>query len=91
MIHWLQPKRIHVRKMPLTDAEMLVAFRVEETHPLWVGVLQLIEDEIRTANEAAQISVGNHGICASEIGGVQHLERLRDRLFETRAQAIQKR
>lgn len=91
MIYWNKPTKVVwyiATRQPLSEKELLGALRVSSENTLWIAILQLIDGEIRDANEAAQVSVGNYGICASEVGGVQHLERLRNTLLEKRAQAI---
>lgn len=66
---------------------MLLAFNVAADNRLWLAVQQLLDDLIREANESAQKSVANHGICASCTGGAEFLSRLRDYMLENRAAA----
>lgn len=68
---------------PLAPEEMArVLGSVPDDALLLRAVLQVIGEEMATAQEAAEATVADHGICASEVGGVQHLRRLRERLLE---------
>lgn len=59
---------------------------VPDDDPTWRAVRQVIVEEMREAQMAAEATVANHGLCASEVGGVQHLRRLRERLEALRVE-----
>ena len=81
-------KRIIVVAQERLQPEDLVhAFAVPDDNLLWRGLLQIIEEAIQEANDAAQKTVANHGICVSFCGGAEHLARLRDQMFALREQA----
>jgi hypothetical protein len=85
---WWQTKAaerpIVVSHSPMNERELVAAFRVPEANPLWRGVHQIIEEELREVRAVATQSVKDHGILASWVGGGEALERLRARLLELR-------
>ena len=85
---WPRERRFYQTSPKLSPAELRAAFNVPDSNRLWIGTLQLIEDVRLEAQEAAQKSVANHGICASCVGGDEFLTRLRDRLMLEREAAI---
>jgi hypothetical protein len=89
----LQPaKRVVVEAgQRLNEREFRAAFNVPDTNRLWVATLQMIEEVRREAQDGAQKSVANHGICASCVGGDEFLTRLRDRMILEREQALKQK
>lgn len=75
-------KFIILDKPDLTEDELAGAFAVAHTDVRHRALMQIISELERDANNAAQVSVANHGISASCNGGAEHLSRLRDRIIE---------
>jgi hypothetical protein len=93
MIEWLKKDRerpIIVSHAPMNERELAAAFRVPDVNPLWRGIQQIIEEELREVRAVATQSVKDHGILASWVGGAEALERLRARLMEQRERAMGK-
>jgi hypothetical protein len=90
MIHWLRREINFVTQPPLDERELAGALRVSDTDKLWRAVLQIIEEEARETRSMARISVKDHGVLASWVGGEEALERVRARLIHERARAIGK-
>ena len=72
---------IVVRQAPLPEAELRGAFAVPEDHPLLRAVLQLIDEMEEQSNQAARVSVANHGLSASCNGQAERLADLRAKIM----------
>jgi hypothetical protein len=87
-MNWFRRAPILVLQTPPLTSQQLTAVisSVPDDHALWMAMHQVIEEEMREAQMAAEATVADYGICASEVGGSQHLRRLRDRLWAIKAE-----
>lgn len=55
--------------------------QIQNADPLLIGALFQLMDELeKEANSGAAASVANHGICASSVGGAEHIRLLKERI-----------
>jgi hypothetical protein len=80
-----RPHYVTVSEKPLTEAELCRALAADvENVPTFDAVLQVIAALLAECDEGASASVGNPGLCASEVGGAATLRELRAKLLELR-------
>ncbi len=77
-------KVVIIREQPLlTDTELIKALAAHiDGVPFFDAFIQLIDGFKEQAEQAAIASVGNHGVCASEVGAVQVLIELKGKAIE---------
>lgn len=83
-------KIVVLPQLPLSNEQLEKAFVVEDHNPLWVALLQVIDDMRDDARETGDASVANSLISSNYHGGAQHLDLLKSRMFELRERGIQR-
>ena len=78
-INWLKP-RVILRSIATIKEEELQN-QIKSLSSMQYGViLQMIDQLELEANDGAAASVGNPAICASCVGGAEHMRMLKERL-----------
>ncbi|MFZ4779100.1 MAG: hypothetical protein ACOYM3_27370, partial [Terrimicrobiaceae bacterium] len=71
----------------LTEAEMVAAFRVEDSNPLWLAVNQILAEHLNDARSQTSHpdTAANHGMLAHCAGGMEWLGFLQAELAGRKA------
>ena len=71
-----------------TDRDMTGAFAIEENHPLWLAVHQVINEAEKECMEGAAKYVANTNMCISAVGATEECGIIRRKLIERREVAL---
>jgi len=71
-----------------TDRDMMMAFAVEDTNPLWLAVHQAINEIEKECVEGSRRYVANTNQCISAVGAGEGASLVRTRLIEKRNLAL---
>jgi len=91
---WEQPapviRKIILPEPPLTEVELARAFAVGGDHPLWVAIVQVINDLRENSVDAAatHVASGNQTAAAGAMGAAEVLKSLIFLLNERREAAV---
>jgi hypothetical protein len=72
----------------MSEAELAGALAMSEDDRKLTALLQIIGELETEAVDAAQTSVGNHGMCAGYITATEYMDRLRQRILVLREQGF---
>lgn len=85
---WFQPRYVIVQRPEMSEAELAGALAMPEDDRKLTALLQIIGELETEAVDAAQTSVGNHGMCAGYVTATEYLDRLRQRILGLRAEGF---